>query len=73
MADQQRNWIGGWPAANQANPAGLMLWKKVQHYVVVGGAFVNAAATTAAETTVGDQPVKPPPMQQNQFPAQKQN
>ena len=50
-----------------------MLWKKVQHYVVVGGAFVNAAATTAAETTVGDQPVKPTQMQQNQFPAQKQN
>jgi len=48
-----------------------MLWKKVQHYVVVGGAFVNAAAANAAETSAGDQPVKPPPMQQNQFPAQK--
>ncbi len=26
-------------------PSGLMLWKKVQHYVVVGGAFVSSAAT----------------------------
>ena len=29
---------------NTSKPSSLMLWKKVQHYVVVGGAFVSSAA-----------------------------
>ena len=31
----------------------LMLWKKVQHYVVVGGAFVQAGQQQAASTGGG--------------------
>jgi len=49
-----------------------MLWKKVQHYVVVGGAFVNAAAANTGEASNEDQPVKPQ-LQQNQFSAPKRN
>ena len=30
------------PATDNVAPNSLMLWKKVQHYVVVGGAFVQA-------------------------------
>jgi hypothetical protein len=71
-SDQHRNWIGGWSSNSQVNPAGLMLWKKVQHYVVVGGAFVNAAAANTGEASNEDQPVKPQ-LQQNQFSAPKRN
>ena len=71
--DQHRNWMGGWATTSQANPPGLMLWKKVQHYVVVGGAFVNAAAANSADGDPPEnEPVKPP-LQQRQFPAQKPN
>ena len=37
--------------------SGLMLWKKVQHYVVVGGAFVQGAAN--AENAGGEAGVAP--------------
>ena len=30
------------PVTENVAPNSLMLWKKVQHYVVVGGAFVQA-------------------------------
>ena len=39
-------------SANNVAPNSLMLWKKVQHYVVVGGAFVSAGqASTSGVTT----------------------
>jgi hypothetical protein len=43
-----------------------MLWKKVQHYVVVGGAFVNAAATNPADAA--DKAAEPVMLQQTQPP-----
>ena len=73
-ADQHRNWMGGWAATtSQANPPGLMLWKKVQHYVVVGGAFVNAAAANSADGGPTENQTAKPPLQQSQFPVQKPN
>jgi hypothetical protein len=67
---EQRSWIGGWPGSSasgstaSANPlgnnSGLMLWKKVQHYVVVGGAFVNAASTTEHNETNSNLVVQQP-------------
>ena len=45
--------IGAPPNDSVAGPNSLMLWKKVQHYVVVGGAFVQAGQQQAASTRGG--------------------
>lgn len=68
---EQRSWIGGWPGSSGSgsmtggnalgNNSGLMLWKKVQHYVVVGGAFVNAASTSGHEANPTMVPQQPQP------------
>jgi len=46
--------VGG--GAEPGKPSSLMLWKKVQHCVVVGGAFVSAATANQANNgTVNEQ------------------
>lgn len=72
----QKSWIEGWPGSSANGTSshgnknsGLMLWKKVQHYVVVGGAFVNA---TAGHETGSTLPVSQPnPNNREQFKSTK--
>ena len=48
--------IGGTARTDITKPGSLMLWKKVQQYVVVGGAFVSSTqAATANNGTVNEQ------------------
>ena len=56
------------PATENVAPNSLMLWKKVQHYVVVGGAFVQAGqqASPSGRTNQSNLQQQHHPQQQQQ-------